>query len=192
METLSAWLLIGGSVIVALLALVMLFYEQLLVALAWLLQLVFLLGLAASTSALFLAAPYDWSAAWLVDATGVPTQLRETDIFIANVRELPTTMWARLRSPFARLLPEPDAPLEPVLPPPTVLPLPPGPLEAKLVPTLNASLAAGLRVTSFVLGVLCMLIALLYRSATDLILQLRALRSRVTELEEATAPRLRL
>jgi len=98
METLSAWLLIGGSVIVALLALVMLFYEQLLVALAWLLQLVFLLGLAASTSALFLAAPYDWSAAWLVDATGVPTQLRETDIFIANVRELPTTMWARLRS----------------------------------------------------------------------------------------------
>jgi len=37
-----------------------------------------------------------------------------------------------------------------------------------------------------------MLIALLYRSATDLILQLRALRSRVTELEEATAPRLRL
>jgi len=190
METLGSWLLIGGSVVVALLALVMIFYEQLLVALAWILQAMFVVGLLAASTALFVPPPYDWSAAWLVDATGVPGQLRQTDEFVQSVRELPSAVWERMRSPFSRFLPSP-APRPPLVPMPgniPGLPVPPGPLEGRLVPALSASLSMLLRTFAFVIGVALMLIALLYRSATDLILQLRAIRNRVDVLEEAAQP----
>ena len=186
METLSTALLVTGSVIIGLLVLAMVFYEEILVALAWLLQILFIVGFVAATSSLFLIPPYRWSAEWLVASTGAPTGLREADDFVRSVRELPSNVYERFRSQLTRRAP----PLTPLLPPgtPSLHP-PPGMLETRIVPALNASLTASLRVVAFAGGIFLMVVALMFRSATDLILQLRSLRKRIAELEDMQGQR---
>jgi hypothetical protein len=182
MATVSAALLILGSVVIALLVLAMVFYEEILVALAWVLQGLFVVGFVMATSSLFLEPPYRWTATWLVARTGAPDGLRYGDDFVRSVRDLPADLWQKLRSSVTK---RSDA-LEPLFPGdlPTIAP-PPGTLETTIVPALNASLAASLRFLSFAGGMFLMVVALMFRSATDLILQLRALRRRIAELEEA-------
>jgi small neutral amino acid transporter SnatA (MarC family) len=85
-------------------------------------------------------------------------------------------VWERLRHPF-------DSPEEPPAVVPLALPPLPGPLEARVVPTLNDAIASLLRVIAFLCGTLLMILGLYYRSVTDLILQLRALRRRVSDVE---------
>ena len=181
MDVIASWLLAAGGFVVVLLLLSMLFYEQLMVAFAWLLHALFALGLLAAGSSLLLGRPYAWAAAQLVEQSGVPAQVREVDGWLQTLRDLPDTVWERVRHPFS----SPDEP-------PTVVPLAlpplPGPLEARIVPTLSDTLAALLRVVAFLAGILLMLIGLYYRSVTDLILQLRALRRRVSDLEGHPEP----
>lgn len=172
----QVWLVAAGALVVVLLLLSMLLYEQLMVALAWLLNALFALGLVAASSSLLWTVPYAWAAGHLVQRSGVPVQLREVDGWLQTVRDLPDTVWERLRHPFG-----PDEAPAVV---PLALPPLPGPLEARIVPTLSGTLAALLRIVAFLAGVILMLIGLYYRSVTDLILQLRALRRRVEQLEE--------
>ncbi len=176
MDWIAEWLVAAGAAVVALLLLSMLFYEQLMVGLAWLLHAHFAAGLAAAGSSLLWTSPYAWAAARLVEESGVPVQVREVDGWLQTLRDLPDTVWERLRHPFASEEPPSAVPLR--------LPPVPGPLESRLVPTLSGTLAALLRVIAFLAGVLLMVIGLYYRSITDLILQLRALRRRVADLEE--------
>jgi hypothetical protein len=176
-DVIATWLVAAGACVVVLLLLSMLLYEQLMVAFAWLLHALFALGLLAAASSLLSSRPYDWAAARLVEQSGVPAEIREVDQWLQTLRDLPETVWERVRHPFST----PEAP-------PTVVPLAlpplPGPLETRIVPTLNDTLATLLRAISFLAGVILMLIGLYYRSVTDLILQLRALRGRVANLEQ--------
>jgi hypothetical protein len=178
-DWIAGWLVAAGAAVVVLLLLSMLFYEQLMVGLAWVLHALFALGLAAASSSLLWTSPYTWTAARLVEQSGVPLQVREVDGWLQTLRELPDTVWERLRHPFG-------SDEEPAVVPLTLPPLP-GPLESRIVPTLSGTLAALLRVIAFLAGVLLMVIGLYYRSITDLILQLRALRRRVADLEERAA-----
>jgi hypothetical protein len=180
-DVIASWLLAAGGFVVALLLLSMLFYEQLMVTFAWLLHALFALGLLAASSSLLLGRPYAWVAAELVEQSGVPAQVREVDGWLQTLRDLPDTVWERVRHPFS----SPDEPPTFV---PLALPPLPGPLEARIVPTLSDTLATLLRVVAFLAGILLMLIGLYYRSVTDLILQLRALRRRVSDLEKSEAP----
>jgi hypothetical protein len=178
-DVIATWLVAAGGFVVALLVLSMLFYERLMVALAWVLHALFVLGLTAAGSSLLLSGPYEWAAASLVERSGVPSQVREVDAWLKTLRELPDTVWERLRHPFGT----PEEPLTVVplaLPPAPV----PGPLEASVVPTLNGTLATLLRIIAFLAGTVLMILGLYYRSVTDLILQLRSLRKRVADLEE--------
>jgi hypothetical protein len=159
----------------------MLLYEQLMVALAWILHAIFAAGLIAASSSLLLARPFDWASSALLEQSGVPSQVREVDTWLRTLRELPDTLWERLRHPFGAAEEAPSVV-------PLALPALPGPLESSIVPTLNASLSTLLRVVAFVLGTLLMVLALTYRSVTDLILQLRSLRKRVTDLEGQLNP----
>lgn len=180
MDVIATWLIAAGGFVVVLLLLSMLLYEQLMLALAWVLHALFALGLVAASTSLVWSRPYDWAAARLVERSGVPAQLREVDGWLETLRDLPDTVWERLRHPFG-------APEEPPSVVPLVLPALPGPLETRIVPTVSDTLATLLRVSAFLAGVLLMLIGLYYRSVTDLILQLRALRRRVSDLEERAA-----
>ncbi len=175
-DIVTGWLVAVGAAVVVLLLLSMLLYEQLMVALAWLLHALFALGLVAASSSLVWTSPYAWTATRLVERSGVPVQVREVDGWLQTLRDLPDTVWERLRHPFGAEEPPTVVPL--------ALPPVPGPLESRIVPTLSGTLAALLRVIAFLAGVLLMLIGLYYRSMTDLILQLRALRRRVADLEE--------
>ena len=177
MDAIAGWLVAAGACVVVLLLLSMLLYEQLMVALAWVRHALFALGLIAAGSSLLSSRPYDWAAAQLVDTSGVPAQVREVDDWLQALRELPDRVWERMRDPFGTSE-------EPPAPAPLPLPPMPGPLEARIVPTLCDTLAALLRIVAFLAGVILMLIGLYYRSVTDLILQLRALRRRVEDLEE--------
>jgi hypothetical protein len=175
-DVIAEWLVAAGACVVALLLLSMLLYERLMVALAWLLHALFALGLVAAGSSLLSARPYDWAAARLVEQSGVPAQVREVDVWLQALRELPDTVWERVRHPFG------TSEQPPAIAPLALPPLP-GPLEARIVPTLCDTLAALLRIVAFLAGMILMLIGLYYRSVTDLILQLRTLRRRVDELE---------
>ena len=182
MEFIAGWLVAAGTCVVVLLLLSMLLYEQLMVTLAWLLNALFALGLLAASSSLIWTSAYIWAADRLVERSSVPAQLREVDGWLQTLRDLPDTVWERLRHPFG----EAEEPPRVV---PLALPPLPGPLEARVVPTLTATLAALLRAVAFLAGILLMLIGLYYRSVTDLILQLRALRHRVADLEERISDR---
>ena len=180
MDVIATWLVGAGACVVVLLVLSMLLYEQLMVALAWVLHALFALGLIAAGSSLLSSRPYDWAAAQVLERIGVPAEIREVDQWLQTLRDLPETVWERLRHPFS-------APEEPPSVVPLALPPLPGPLETRIVPTLNDTLATLLRAISFLAGLILMLIGLYYRSVTDLILQLRAVRRRVDALERDAA-----
>jgi len=178
MENLSSLLTALALGLIAVLLLAMLFYHRLLVLLAWLLHLCFAVGLVAASTSVLLPEPYRWGSRLWLEQLGIVQQLRDGDEVWKQIETLPARVWERVRSPFGETV----EPLEPT-PPPTLERLP-GPLEATLLPKLVEAWSRGLRLLAFALGISLMAVGLFYRSATDLVLQLRALRRRVAVLEE--------
>lgn len=173
-----------GVLLIAVLTLAMVFYEQVMLVLAWVINITFALGLALAATSLLAGGIYAWGARALVGASGVAVELRTVDGLIESIRTLPDRILDQIKRPFSDDDEEESA--EDAIAQTRATPAE-GALERAVTDALAAGVALVSRTIAFCLGVSMMLVALLNRSGVDLVLEIRALRRRIEELEERDA-----
>ena len=176
---LSLWqqLLLGG---LALLSFVYVFYFKIWVTLAAGSDLVFVAALAVAVSSIAAPGLFDRAAKGLVDRSALPEALIAADEKVAAIEALPSELIERA---LAQLGYETEEEISTELDPG------PGPFESRIRPSVEALVAVVLRVSSFLISTLLLLLALALRSSTSTARALQDLSRRTDDLEEQLAGR---
>ena len=158
----------------AILSLVYVFYFKIWVTLATGSDLVFVAALAVAIASIAIPTLFDLAAAKLVDRSALPEALLAADAKVAAIEALPSEL---IEGALAKLGVEPEEvdvpPVEPG----------PGPFESRIRPSVEALVAVVLRVSSFLISTLLLLMALSLRSSTSTARALHHLSRRTDELE---------
>ncbi len=176
---LSLWqqLLLGG---LALLSFVYVFYFKIWITLAAGSDVVFIAALAVAVASIAAPGLFALAAAGLVDRSALPEALNAADEKMAAIEALPGELVDRA---LAKLGYESEEPIGEEVDPG------PGPFESRIRPSVEALVAVVLRVSSFVISTLLLLLALALRSSTSTARAIQNLSRRTEELEGALSER---